>query len=129
MTTKSAKELVAAANAEIETLAADAAVKLMNDANVVFVDVRDGDERRKAGALQGAVHVSRGILEFHADPTSPMHNKALGGGKRLLLYCASGGRSALAAQTLKSMGITNVAHVAGGFPALQAAGGKIEPIT
>ena len=126
MNIKSAKELVAAANADIVTLSADDAVKLIHDRNVVFVDVRETDERRKTGTLKGAVHASRGFLEFHADPDSPTHVKALSSGKRLVLYCASGNRSALAAKTLKSMGIANVSHVAGGFPALLKAGSETE---
>ena len=68
----------------------------------------------------------RGFLEFQADPTSPSHKAELGGGKRLVLYCGSGSRSALAAKTLKDMGVGNVAHVAGGFTALQQAGASIE---
>ena len=128
MNIKSAKELVAAAAAEVETLSADAAVKLMDDPNVVFVDVRETDERRKTGTLKGAIPAPRGFLEFYADPNSPTHVKALSSGKRLVLYCASGNRSALAAKTLKSMGIANVSHVAGGLPALQKAGGETESI-
>ena len=128
MNIKSAKELVAAANADIVTLSADDAVKLIHDPNVAFVDVRETDERRKTGTLKGAVHAPRGFLEFHAGPNSPTHEKALSSGKRLVLYCASGNRSALAAKALKSMGITNVSHVAGGFPALQKAGGETESV-
>ena len=123
---KSAKELVAEATAEVETLSADAAVNLMGDPNVVLVDVRETDERRKTGVLKGSVHASRGFLEFHADPRSPTHVTPLSSGKRLVLYCASGNRSALAAKTLKSIGIANVSHVAGGFSALQKAGGETE---
>ena len=76
--------------------------------------------------LKGAVHVPRGFLEFQADPTSPTHKPQLGGNKKLVLYCGSGNRSVLGAKTLKSMGIVNVAHVAGGFAALQQAGGTTE---
>ena len=126
MNIKSAKELVSAANADVATLSADDAVKLIDDPNVVFIDVRETDERRKTGTLKGSVHASRGFLEFHADPNSPTHIKALSSGKRLVLYCASGNRSALAAKTLKSMGIANVSHVAGGLPALQKVGGETE---
>ncbi len=126
MNIKSAKELVASANADVVTLSADAAVKLMDDPDVVFVDVRETDEWKKTGTLKGAVHAPRGFLEFDADPNSPTHVKALSSGKRLVLYCASGNRSALSAKTLKSKGIPNVSHVAGGFPALQKAGGETE---
>lgn len=126
MKIKSAKELVASATAEVETLSAEAAVKLMGDPNVVFVDVREPDERRKTGVLKGSVHASRGFLEFHADSNSPTHVKPLSSGKRLALYCASGNRSTLAAKTLKSIGVANVSHVAGGFSAMQKAGGETE---
>lgn len=120
--TKSAKDLVAEASRDLETLTGAEAVKLARDPNVVFVDVREGEELQKTGKVQGAVHVPRGFLEFQADPTSPTHKPELGGGKKLVLYCGSGNRSALAAKALKEMGITKVAHVAGGFPALQQAG-------
>ena len=128
MNIKSAKELVSAANADVATLSADDAVKLIDDPNVVFIDVRETDERRKTGTLKGSVHASRGFLEFHADPNSPTHIKALSSGKRLVLYCASGNRSALSAKTLESMGIANVSHVSGGLPALQKVGGETESI-
>ena len=127
MEQKSAKDLVADASREVETLSGADALKLVDQPGVVFVDVREGEELRKTGKLKGAVHVPRGFLEFQADPTSPTHKPELVGNKKLVLYCGSGNRSALGAQTLKSMGIANVAHVAGGFPALQQAGGDIEP--
>ncbi len=124
--TKSAKDLVAEANKTVETLSAKDAVKLVGDPGVVLVDVREGEELQKTGKVQGAVHVPRGFLEFQADPTSPSHKAELGDGKRLVLYCGSGSRSALAAKTLKEMGIGNVAHVAGGFAALKDAGAPIQ---
>ncbi|WP_457089916.1 rhodanese-like domain-containing protein [Microvirga sp. P5_D2] len=126
MMTKSAKDLVAEANQTVETLSAEDAVKLVGGPGVVLVDVREGEELQKTGKVQGAVHVPRGFLEFQADPASASHKPELGGGKRLVLYCGSGSRSALAAKTLKEMGIGNVAHVAGGFAALQRAGAPIE---
>lgn len=128
MTTKSAQDLVAEASREVETLSGEEAVKLVRDPNVVFVDVREGEELQKTGKLQGAVHVPRGFLEFHADPTNPTHKPELGGGNKLVLYCGSGSRSALRAKSLREMGISNVAHVAGGFPALQQAGAPREEV-
>lgn len=125
MSIRSAKDLVVEANRTIETLAAEDALKLMGDPNVAFVDVREGEELQKTGMVHGAVHVPRGLLEFQADPTSPSHKAELGG-KRLVLYCASGNRSALAAKALKEMGIRNVAHVGGGFAALKQAGASIQ---
>ena len=124
--TKSAKHLVTEASREIETLSGAEAVKLIGEPNVIFVDVREAEELQKTGKLEGAVHVPRGFLEFQADPNSPTHKPELGDGKRLILYCGSGNRSALGAKSLRDMGITNVAHVAGGFPALQQAGGPQE---
>jgi len=105
MAQKSAKDLVAEASREIETLSGQEAVKLVGDPNVVFVDVREGEELQKTGKLQGAVHVPRGFLEFQADPTSPTHKPELGSGKKLVLYCGSGNRSALGAKAMKEMGI------------------------
>ena len=127
MQQKSAKDLVAEASREVETLSGEEAVKLVGQPGVVFVDVREGDELQKTGKLKGAVHAPRGFLEFQADPTSPTHKPELGGDKKLVLYCGSGNRSALSAKTLRDMGITNVAHVAGGYPALQQAGGSTDP--
>jgi rhodanese-related sulfurtransferase len=116
------QQLVSEASKGLQTLSAEEALKLVGTTDVVFIDVRETDELQKTGKLQGAIHVPRGLLEFQADPTSPVHKPELGGRKKLVLYCASGGRSALAAKALHEMGITNVAYVAGGLPALQRAG-------
>ncbi len=117
MLKRGVKQLVAEANAEVETLSVADALKLAGDPDTVFVDVR--------GGIKGSVHVPRGFLEFQADPESPAHNPALSSGKKLVLYCASGGRSALAAKTLQDMGLRRVAHLAGGFSAWQQAGGPV----
>jgi rhodanese-related sulfurtransferase len=117
---KSASQLVSEANQQIETLAAEDAIKLMDDGSIVFVDLREPAEIEK-GSLPRAVHVPRGLLEFQADPQSPSHNPRLTADKKLVLYCGSGGRSALGAKSLNDMGFRNVAHVAGGYPALQKA--------
>lgn len=121
MATMSAKDLVAEASRNIETLSGADAAKIVSDPNVVFVDIRELEELQKTGTLEGAVHVPRGLLEFQADPASPTHKPELGGGKKLVLFCGSGSRSALAAKALTDMGMSNVAHVAGGFPTLQQA--------
>jgi rhodanese-related sulfurtransferase len=126
--TKSAKELVSAANSSIETQTPESATEQAKQKGAVFVDVRETDELRKTGKLKGAVHAPRGFLEFQADPSSPNHNPVLRSGKQLILYCASGGRSALAAATLKNMGVDNVSHVAGGFPALKSAGADTKDV-
>jgi rhodanese-related sulfurtransferase len=125
MSIRSSKAMVAEANAVIETLAATAAVGLATDPDVVFVDVRDAAEREKTGCIGGSVAAPRGMLEFLTDPANEGHLQALSSCKRLVLYCAAGGRSALAAKTLRDMGLARVAHIAGGLPAWIAAGGAV----
>src|ERR1700722_8182240 len=126
MLKRGAKQLLAEANAEIKTVTAQEALALVDDPDVVFVDVRETVERQKTGGVKGSVHAPRGLLEFFADPETQMHLAALSSGKRLVLYCAAGGRSALAAKTLTDMGVPRVSHMAGGFGAWQQAGVPIE---
>jgi len=125
MLAKGAKQLLAEANAAIETVTVGDARRLLDEGDVVFIDVREGSERAQ-GYIPGSVHAARGFLEFIADPAAPMHNPALASGKRLLLYCGSGARSALAAKTLHDMGLKKVCHMAGGFGAWVQAGGPVE---
>lgn len=122
---KSAGEMVAEANASIDNIDIQEAKTLVGADDVVFVDVRENKEVAQ-GKIPGAVHVSRGLLEFVADPSSPMHNPALSSGKRLVVYCAVGGRSALAGKTLKSMGVERVTNMLGGMNAWREAGYDIE---
>ena len=117
-------QLIGEALAEIASISVDEALALVDGGDAVFVDVRERAEH-DAGAIAGAVAAPRGFLEFVADPTSPMHNAALSSGKRLVIYCASGGRSALAAKTLQDMGYSGVANLTGGFQAWTEAGGPI----
>ena len=123
---KRAAEMVAEANAAVGTLKVEEAKELVGNDEVVFVDVREGGELAAQGKIPGAIHAARGMLEFYADPSAPYHKPELASGKRLVVYCASGGRSALAAKTLKDMGIANVANMLGGFTAWQQEGGPIE---
>jgi len=126
MAVKSVKHLVREAGKSVEALFGQEAAKLVGDPGVLFVDVREGEELQKTGRLRGALHVPRGLLEFQADPSSPAHKPQLGEDRRLVLHCASGGRSALAAQTRKDMSFDRVAHVEGGFPGLRDAGVPLE---
>ncbi|MEQ1715946.1 MAG: rhodanese-like domain-containing protein [Hyphomicrobium sp.] len=126
MPIKSLKELVAQASQSIETLSASDAASLSGKPGVLFIDVREFEELQKTGKISGALHVPRGVLESQIDPSSPAHKPELGSSSKLVLYCATGGRSALAAKTLKDMGVENAAHVSGGFSALQAAGLPVE---
>lgn len=119
----SVKQLVAEAAAATEQVSPAQAVALVGQPDVVFIDVREKSELETTGRIAGAVHVPRGLLEAKTDPESPLHDPALSSGKRLVTYCASGGRAALAAKTLADMGVTRVSHVHGaGFEALRAAG-------
>lgn len=120
------KELLARANAEIETVSVQDLAYIDDDPDTVIVDVRDGSERDANGAIPGSFHASRGMLEFHADPESPVHVEALNPAKRIVLYCGTGGRSALAAKTLQDMGFTDVVSLAGGFAAWRIANQKDE---
>ena len=126
MLKRSAKEVVAEASKSVTTLTGDEAAQLSRQQQrVLLVDLREPGELAKSGTIEGALHVPRGLLEFQADPQSPTHRPELGNAERLVLYCGSGARSALAAKTLEDMGFDNVAHVAGGFPALKSAGANV----
>jgi len=122
---KSAGEMVAEANVAIDTIGIEEARTKVGGDDVVFVDVRESEEVAK-GKIPGSVHVARGLLEFIADPNSAMHNPAFSSGKELVVYCASGGRSALAGKALKDLGITRVTNMLGGFNAWREAGYDIE---
>ena len=126
MVTRGIKQLIAEANAAVDTVSVADAMVMYGDSDVVFVDVRETVELQQVGSVAGAVHAPRGFLEFMADPESPLHKPELASGTRLLLYCASGGRSALAAKALMDMGLENVAHIAGGFAGWQEAQGPVE---
>jgi rhodanese-related sulfurtransferase len=122
------KQMMTEANAVIETMAVRDALEAVDEGDVLFVDVRETVERNESGGVAGSVHAPRGFLEFMADPESPMHKPELMSGKLLVLYCASGGRSAFAAKTLIDMGYDpdRVCHMAGGFSAWKEAGGPTE---
>lgn len=123
---KSAKDLVTNAKQNIENLTPAQFAEEMRSRGVLLVDVREPSELEQHGLIAGAVHAPRGMLEFHADPTSPYHNKEFEPSRRVLLYCASGGRSALAAESLQRMGYARVAHLDGGFNGWKEAGHAIE---
>ena len=123
---KSAKELVAEANSRVKTVTVQDAMPLLNDPDTVFVDLRDSSELLRDGKIPGAVHVNRGMLEFTLDPTLPYHNPVFSSGKKILFYCASGGRSALAADTAQAMGLSRVSHLGGGFQGWREGNGPVE---
>lgn len=111
------KAMLAEANAVIETVSIQDLPYHMDDPDVVLVDVRETVEREREGGIPGSVHAPRGLLEFQADPESPVYNDALQPDRRVILYCGTGGRSALAAKTLIDMGYGDVASLAGGYSA------------
>ena len=122
---KGFKQLLAEANAVIDSLSVQDAIALLDSDDVVFVDIRDSQERMQ-GYIPGSVHAPRSFLEFIVDPEGPSHNPTIDAGKRLILYCASGGRSALAAKTLSDMGFERVANLVGGIQAWSQAGGPLD---
>ncbi len=129
MMEKGYKQLIAEANAMVETIPVVEAMQKLNIEDIAFIDIRDLPELERDGKIPGAVHASRGMLEFLADPESPYHKDIFASGKKLILYCASGGRSALAAQRLQEMGLDSVAHMNGGMKAWKEAGGPVETVS
>ena len=121
----SVKELLAAANAAVPKVTYEEAIDLIEGGDVLVVDVRDAPEVEASGKVAGAVHVSRGMLEFRADPESPFYNEAFSKDRTVVLYCASGGRSALAGKALQDLGYTDVRNL-GGFQGWAEAGGAID---
>jgi rhodanese-related sulfurtransferase len=121
MITTTAAQLVAEAKGQIENLTpAQVAAELRDGARVI--DIREPEESMTKGRIPGAISAPRGMLEFYADTTSPYHRADFEPGKRIILACASGGRSALGAVTLQKMGYDNVAHLDGGLNAWIAEG-------
>lgn len=115
------KDMLAEANAVIETVSVQDLPYHMDDSDVVLIDVRETVERERDGVIPGSVHAPRGLLEFHADPGSPIYIDALKQDGKLILYCGTGGRSALAAKTLDDMGYLDVCSLAGGYSAWRLA--------
>jgi rhodanese-related sulfurtransferase len=120
---KSVKELIEDTKSRVKTVSVREALAVLNDPDTAFVDLRDSGEVLRDGKIPGAAHVNRGMLEFAVDPLTPYHNAVFSSGKRIIFYCASGGRSALAADTAQSMGVSNVAHLGGGFKSWVEANG------
>lgn len=120
------KDLLAQANAAVPRIQPAEAKQKLASGDALLVDVRDAPELQNGGKLKGAAHVSRGMLEFRADPESPNHDPAFQKDKTVILYCASGGRSALAGKTLKDLGYANVFNL-GGFKDAAEGGMETEP--
>jgi rhodanese-related sulfurtransferase len=123
----SVKQLMEAANAVVPKITPAEARGMIAKGNTLVVDVRDAPELEKSGKVAGAVHHSRGMLEFRVDPDSPHYDKNFAKDKKIIVYCASGGRSALAGRVLKDMGYTQVYNM-GAFKDWAESGGAVEKI-
>lgn len=122
---RSIMDKVREARAAVPDISVEDALALHGRPNVVFVDVRDGEEAAASGKVAGAVHASRGMLEFKADPALPSRNPELSPEKTVIVYCASGGRAALSGVALQELGYEDVRNL-GGFKAWAEAGGPVE---
>ena len=126
MKIKSAQTLVSEALKDIKTINADDALKMFNEKQCNLIDIRDIRELQNEGKVEGAVHIPRGMLEFWLDPESAYFKEGkLDLNKEMVLFCAGGLRSALAAKTLKDMGFEKVSHIDGGFGAIKQSKFKI----
>lgn len=123
---KTAADMVAEARERIENLTLDQAAEEIEGGEALVLDIREPDERADNGFIAGSVSAPRGMLEFWADPESKYHREEFDPGQRIILHCASGGRSALAAATLKDLGYTDVAHMDGGMTAWLESGRAVE---
>jgi rhodanese-related sulfurtransferase len=121
----SVKQLIETANAAVPRITPSEARDMVSKGNALILDVRDAPEVEKSGKVAGAVHVSRGMLEFRADPDSPYHDKSFAKDKTVIVYCASGGRSALSGKVLKDLGYQHVYNL-GAFKDWAESGGEIE---
>jgi rhodanese-related sulfurtransferase len=122
---KSAKELVEAANAVVPKITPAQAQEMIANGDTLVVDVRDAPEVEQSGKVAGAVNVSRGMLEFRADPESPYYDQNFAKDKAVIVYCASGGRAALGGQALKELGYAEVYNL-GAFKDWAESGGPID---
>ena len=123
MPIKSSQTLISEALKEIKTISPAEALKLSNENKCNLIDIRDAVELQREGRIENSFHISRGLLEFAVHPDSPYAQKEkLDPNKELVLFCAAGGRSALAAKTLKEMGFEKVSHIDGGFAAMKNSG-------
>tara|TARA_B100000131_G_scaffold101857_1_gene98891 strand:- start:1204 stop:1590 length:387 start_codon:yes stop_codon:yes gene_type:complete len=126
MNIKSSQTLVQEALSEVKTISPAEALEKLNKDECNLIDIRDAVELQKLGRIDKSVNVSRGLLEFSIQPNSPfVQNNNLDLNKELVLFCAAGGRSALAAKTLNEMGFKKVSHVEGGFGNMSNSGFKV----
>ena len=123
--TKTVNELISAAQATVPAMSAEEAMNLVDSPDHVFVDLRGPNEQVKRGRIPGAIASSRGLMEYHIDPDCPAHKPEFNQDKTFIFYCASGGRSAMAAVVAMDMGLTPVINLTGGTGAWKKAGGPL----
>ena len=126
MPIKSSQTLVSEALSEVKTITADEALKLSNEGACTLIDIREKGELDKTGRIENSNHIPRGMLEFWLDPEGPYFKSGkIDMNKEMVLFCAGGLRSALAAKALKEMGFEKVSHIEGGFAAITQSDFKI----
>ena len=127
MSIKTSQTLVSEAMQEVKTISVDDAYTVLEENNCNIIDIRDKTELDQTGTLENSINISRGLLEFQLDPNSALiQNGIIDLNKETVLFCAAGGRSALAAKTLNEMGYKKVSHIQGGFAALKNSKFKIK---
>ncbi|MBH00765.1 MAG: rhodanese [Candidatus Pelagibacter sp.] len=127
MNVKSPQTLISEASKEIKTITAEEALKLTDEKKCNLIDLREEGELNNNGSIENSTHIPRGLLEFSLNQNSPLvQNKIIDINKEMVLFCAAGGRSALAAKTLNDMGFKNVSHIDGGFNVMTQKGFKIK---
>ena len=126
MSIKSSQTLIKEALEEVKTISPEQALDLINNNKCNLIDIRDAIELQKTGKIENSSNIPRGLLEFWIHPDSEFfRNEKLDKNKEIVLFCAAGGRSALAAKTLKNMGFKNVSHIDGGFASMKNSGFKV----
>ena len=126
MAIKSSQTLVSEALSEVKTISADEALKLSNEDKCTLIDIREKGELDKTGRIENSNHIPRGMLEFWLDPEGPYFKSGkIDMNKEMVLFCAGGLRSALAAKALKDMGFKKVSHIDGGFASIKQSKFKI----
>jgi len=121
--------MVAEARERIQSLSVEEAASEIEQGDALLVDLREDDERFLEGAILGSLHVPRGMIELSADPTGPLYRREFDPKRRVIVYCSSGSRSALAADTLQGMGYEDVAHLEGGMMAWKQGKGPVEELS
>ncbi|MCA3554837.1 rhodanese-like domain-containing protein [Aestuariivirga sp.] len=122
------RQLMAEAEAEVESVSAAEAIAVLGQPNIAVIDIRDPREIEREGRIPGSFHAPRGMLEFWVDPESPYHKPIFAEEKKFIIHCASGWRSLLATQVLRRMGLKPVLNLKGGFSAWKEAGGPVETV-